>query len=58
MQYDIMIFDYAKKFYTTEEYPALAYQRQQWASVKPFASHRNEGSNNITTHQGLTQNFY
>lgn len=28
------------------------------SSVKPFASHRNEGSNNITTHQGLTQNFY
>lgn len=38
MQYDTMIFDYAKKFYTTEEYPALAYQRQQWESVKPFAS--------------------
>lgn len=31
-----MIFDYAKKFYSPEEYPALTHQYQQWISAKPF----------------------
>ncbi len=30
------IFDYAKKFYTTNEYPALTHQREEWSRTRPF----------------------
>ncbi len=31
-----MIFDYAKRFYTANEYPALTHQRQEWSSTRPL----------------------
>ncbi len=35
-----MIFEYAKSFYSTAEYPALKCQRQQWAASRPLAGLR------------------